>query len=136
MTRVLVVEDDTELREVLVLALEQEGYDVSAAENGLDAIVCLNFGVRPDAVVLNLHMPVMSGADFMEAMRHEPAFSELPVVVVSGAPVPTAVARAAEAVLAKPFDIYALSTAIDAAVALGHGRQPDGEPPARDQAGL
>jgi CheY-like chemotaxis protein len=122
--RVLVVEDDPELRDVLVLALEQEGYQVDSAGNGVEAIVCLYFGARPDAVVLNLHMPVMSGAELLEVVRGDPALAALPVVVVTGAAAAPAVARAADAVLMKPFDLDALAGEIDRLVSGGRTSPP------------
>jgi CheY-like chemotaxis protein len=112
-TRVLVVEDDFDLREVLLLGLEQEGYAVTGAENGLDGIVSLYLGARPDAVIVNLHMPVLSGADLVDVMRLDPRFAAVPVIVVSGAPVPPEVARSVDAVLPKPFDFDTLSAAIE-----------------------
>jgi CheY-like chemotaxis protein len=122
--RVLVVEDDPELRDVLVLALEQEGYLVDSAGNGVEAIVCLYFGARPDAVVLNLHMPVMSGAELLEVVRSDPALAGLPVVVVTGASAGPGIVRAADAVLTKPFDLDALAGEIDRLVSSGRTPPP------------
>jgi CheY-like chemotaxis protein len=124
---VLIVEDDADLREILQLALDAEGYAVDAAENGLEAIVSLAFGERPDAVLLNLHMPVLSGAELLEAVRDDPAWAKLPVVVMTGAPVTPEVARRVDAVLLKPFEIEALTSAIDDAVA--RGAPPPAAPP-------
>ena len=114
---VLVVEDDADLREIIVLALEQQGFVVEAAENGLDAIVSLAFRPFPDAVVLNLHMPVVSGADFIEVVRSDPALAALPVILVTGARVPPEVGRRADAVFPKPFEIDALASTIELLVA-------------------
>jgi CheY-like chemotaxis protein len=123
-SRVLVVEDDADLREVIVLALEQQGFAVEAAENGLDAMVSLAFRPCPDAVVLNLHMPVVSGADFIEAVRGDPALAALPVILVTGARVPPEVRRGADAVIAKPFEIDALTKAIERLVARTAASRP------------
>jgi CheY-like chemotaxis protein len=133
-TRLLVVEDDSELREVLVLALEAEGYAVSSAENGIDAMVRLYFTDAPDAIVLNLHMPVMSGGELMDVVRGDPTLARLPIVIVSGGPVPPEVVRSAGAVLSKPFDVEALCGAIQSLI-MGrlapHGptTPPDPKPP-------
>ncbi len=128
-TRVLVVEDDSDLREILLIALEEEGYAVSGAENGLEALVSLAFGVRPDAVVLNLHMPVLSGGDLLDALRHDPAFAPLPVILMTGAPVPPEVTRKVDAVLQKPFEIETLTCAIDGLVSRGGAPPPSPTPP-------
>ena len=114
---VLVVEDDADLREVIALGLEQEGHAVQAAENGLAAFVALAFRPWPDAIVVNLHMPVVSGAEFIQVVRDDPALASLPVIVVSGARVPLEVRQAADAVISKPFEIDTLSSTIASLVA-------------------
>jgi CheY-like chemotaxis protein len=128
-TRVLVVEDDIDLREILLLALEEEGYVVAGAENGLEAIVSLTFGARPDAVLLNLHMPVLSGADFIDVVRLDPSLAAMPVILMTGAPVPPEVNRAADVVLLKPFEIETLTAAIDDLVSRGAPSPPRPTPP-------
>jgi two-component system response regulator MprA len=129
MTRVLVVEDDVDLRDILLLALEEEGYAVAGAENGLEAIVSLTFGARPDAVLLNLHMPVLGGADVIDVVRLDPALAAMPLILMTGAPVPPEVDRAADAVLLKPFEIETLVAAIDELVSRGAAPPPSPTPP-------
>lgn len=127
--RLLVVEDDPDLREVLSAALEQEGFDVSRAENGVEALVQLYFGTPPHVVILNLHMPVMSGMEVIEVVRLDPALAALPIVVVTGAPVPPQVMRLANAVLSKPFDLDVLYAAV-------HDVLPGSGPPSATPAPL
>jgi two-component system response regulator (stage 0 sporulation protein F) len=128
-TRVLIVEDDVDLREILELALGEEGYAVAAAGNGLEAIVSLIFGDRPDALLLNLHMPVLSGADVLDVLRVDPAWARLPVILMTGAPLPPELARRADAVLPKPFEIETLTETIDVLVSRGAAPPPSPTPP-------
>ena len=80
--RVLVVEDDRDIRELLVELLESEGYQVSSAENGAQALLKAKVG-RPHLILLDLMMPIMNGWQFREQQVKEPAISKVPVVVIS-----------------------------------------------------
>ncbi|MGC3998097.1 MAG: response regulator [Anaeromyxobacter sp.] len=82
--RVLLVEDDRELREALADVLMLEGFEVEQAENGLDALLHLRSAPRPpDVVVLDLDMPLMDGREFREAQLRNPALAAVPVLVLS-----------------------------------------------------
>lgn len=110
---ILLVEDDTGIRESVVECLESEGYRVSAASNGAEGLEWLRSGGRPDLVVLDLVMPVMNGAQFLSALRGEPAFRDIPVVLMTaampsqGMPMPQA-----NGYLAKPFELNDLLDAV------------------------
>ena len=79
--RVLVVDDDASIRELLSTALEDDGYEVVPARNGEDALsVCERW--RPDVIVLDLMMPVMDGWTFAKRL-HET--DDIPIVVLSAA---------------------------------------------------
>jgi len=80
--RVLVVEDDEDTRTVMEEYLEEAGLEVSTAENGADALRLLGRDA-PDAVVLDLMMPVMDGMTFLEKLRAQPEYTGLPVIVVT-----------------------------------------------------
>jgi CheY-like chemotaxis protein len=117
-SRVLVVDDDASIRECLALALEIEGHAVAQAEDGLDALLALRCGPRPDVIVLDLEMPVMTGWEFREAQLRDPELAAIPVVVVSSA---TGLAVHADARLAKPFRMEELLEVIDALAARRSG---------------
>ena len=109
MASILVVDDDPDIRSFISLALGTGGHEVREARNGRDALDLLA-GWRPDAILLDLMMPVMDGWAFRTAQREDPAHAAIPVVVVSasrrvGA---TLEALAPAAVVAKPFDVDAL----------------------------
>jgi CheY-like chemotaxis protein len=81
----LVVDDDGMWREVVAAVLEAEGFDVVTAANGLEALWRLRRGgLRPDLVVLDLSMPVLSGWQFRAEQLRDPRLRDIPVVVVSG----------------------------------------------------
>jgi two-component system chemotaxis response regulator CheY len=101
--RVLVVDDDASIRELLSTALEDDGYEVVPAKNGQDALsVCERW--RPDVIVLDLMMPVMDGWTFAKRMRER---DDIPIVVLSAANDLERHAKAlgAAEVVGKPFDL-------------------------------
>ena len=81
--RVLVVEDEHELRELLALWLEQKGYVVSQAADGKDAMDLLEAGLEPDVILLDLSLPRMNGRAFLRWMRARPEHAHRHVVVAS-----------------------------------------------------
>jgi CheY-like chemotaxis protein len=80
--KVLVVDDDPDLRKNVRKALEQEGYAVDEAENGMAAFQRLTASV-PDVIVLDLLMPEMDGFDFVDALRRGSEFAQIPVIVLT-----------------------------------------------------
>jgi two-component system, OmpR family, response regulator CpxR len=110
--RILVVEDHNDSREMLEEFLTEEGFTVETAVNGLQALERLRRLPRPDLVLLDLMMPVMTGWDLMARVAEEPALWGLPVIVVSGAgatrPVPSNVLTS----IPKPLDLNLLMETI------------------------
>jgi len=82
MARVLVVEDETDLREVLEYNLTQAGHRVQVAANGADALSLAREG-RPDLVLLDLMLPDTSGTEVCRALRKEPALRETRIIMVT-----------------------------------------------------
>lgn len=70
------------MREVLAMMLEEEGYEVSTAADGFDALVRLRNSI-PDLIISDLHMPGMSGVEFLSVLRRR--FPAIPVIAISGA---------------------------------------------------
>lgn len=104
--RVLVVDDDPDIREVLCLALRAEGYEVRSAGDGSDALVQLA-GWNPGVILLDWMMPGLDGAAFLTAWSADPRAAATPVVVLSaGRWWPGAVSGIRPAVfLPKPFSL-------------------------------
>jgi CheY-like chemotaxis protein len=86
--KVLLVEDDLDIRDVLQDLLEAEGYDVIPATHGRQALDFLGGAPRdrlPDLVVLDLILPFIDGTQVLASMRRDPKLSSIPVVVLSAA---------------------------------------------------
>ncbi len=82
--RVLVVEDEHELRELIAHWLETRHYQVVQAADGRDAVDLLEAGLEPDVILLDLTMPRMDGRQFLEWMRSSPKHRDRHVIVASG----------------------------------------------------
>jgi DNA-binding response OmpR family regulator len=83
-SRVLVVEDDPEIRESLLEALADHGFDPLGASNGRDALTKLvDMDPPPVVIVLDLMMPIMDGRGFREQQLRTPALAAIPVIVIS-----------------------------------------------------
>jgi CheY-like chemotaxis protein len=80
---VLVVEDDDDVREALLLLLDNEGVHAVGAADGRDALDRIKAGFRPSLILLDLMMPVMDGERFLRARKADPELASIPVVVVS-----------------------------------------------------
>lgn len=102
--RVLIVEDDPEIRAALEELMVGEGYDVSLATNGADAISMLvdDRGELPCAVLVDLVMPGVVGQELLEFLRGDATLSRIPVAIVSASP---QLAPNGYAVFKKPLDL-------------------------------
>lgn len=85
-TQILVVEDDPDHRKALTEMLEQEGYQVTSAGEGSQAIEKLRWGLRPAAILLDMRMHVMNGWEFRRELEKDPALPSIPVLIMSGGP--------------------------------------------------
>jgi CheY-like chemotaxis protein len=113
---VLVVEDDREIREILALILEEAGYAVDCATNGLEALTFLRSGgAVPAVILLDLAMPIMNGIEFCAEKSADAALKDIPVVVMSAAGrLDARLAQiSAQAFLKKPMTIEAVLETIE-----------------------
>jgi CheY-like chemotaxis protein len=84
--KILVVDDDDAIRNMLKLTLHLEGYDVDVASNGKEALDYLTTASPPPALVLlDLMMPVMDGWEFMAACNLNPKLKTIPIVILTAA---------------------------------------------------
>jgi two-component system phosphate regulon response regulator PhoB len=110
---VLVVDDDTDIRELIVWKLTQAGYGTLAETDGAAGLVAAAgasptaFGVRPDLVILDWAMPKMSGIDVCLALKADPATSHLPVIMLTAkaqeSQIDRGFAAGADDYIVKPF---------------------------------
>ncbi|WP_048440078.1 response regulator [Caenimonas sp. SL110] len=111
MHNILVVEDDEDVRNVIVESLGLIGYAVTEAPNGTEGLAAMARS-RPDVLVVDYAMPDMTGAEVISRARE--MFSDLPVILATGYADMAAVERLAgkPAILRKPFDINSLGAAV------------------------
>src|SRR5258706_7308950 len=110
--RLLLVEDDGELRSSLSELLLSDGYDVVQASNGSEALDRLRTTPTPDLILLDLMMPVKDGWQFRVEQKRDPALAAIPVVALSADDTPKAAAIDAEAYIRKPFLYPALAETV------------------------
>ena len=95
MARIVVADDDADIRDLVVFKLRQAGHDVHPGADGAAAVKeCQS--VTPDLVVLDVMMPGMGGLDACRALRQDPALARVPVILLT--------ARAQESDIEQGFD--------------------------------
>jgi len=100
MARVLTADDDATTRALLRYVLEQQGHQVYETEDGASALTAAR-DLNPDLVILDMHMPVLSGNEVCRSLRSTPDVAGVPVILLTAdADFPDARANAC---LAKPF---------------------------------
>jgi len=118
-TRVLVVDDDADAREMLSAVLTQAGYDVDAAEDGFAALAHVS-RYRPDLVLTDLRMPGMTGVDLLQRIRR--VHGAVCVIIATGLETwdlcTAAEAYGAVTCLIKPIDVEDLVWNIEMALAV------------------
>ncbi|HWC14523.1 MAG TPA: response regulator [Actinomycetota bacterium] len=82
---VLIVEDEEAVRELEKFILEQQGYDVMEARDGLEGLTKAEFR-KPDVILLDLMMPDVSGGRMFDEMKRNSATKGVPIIVVTGKP--------------------------------------------------
>lgn len=113
MSAIMIVEDDSDTREMLERFLELEGYDVRTAANGQIALDALQADNALCVILLDLMMPVMNGWQFRQAQALDPRLSRIPVVVVTAAGAKDDIPSIeADAWLSKPVDFDRLLATI------------------------
>ena len=107
MARVLVIDDEPDVRWLIRVSLERAGHDVLIAEDGLRGIA-LAMKQRPEVIVLDLMMPVMDGYGVLAELAKDPRIAAVPVLVLSARALPEEAERATKAgarrFVEKPFD--------------------------------
>jgi CheY-like chemotaxis protein len=112
--RVLVVDDDTDLRELFSVLLEEEGYDVVPAPHGKAAWNAIDAGLKPDVILLDVMMPFMDGREVYARLQGSPLKGTPVVVITAGTADPLGDAE----VLRKPIDLSRLLEAVARGAAL------------------
>src|SRR6476469_772309 len=111
---VLIVEDEQDLSDLLMDVLETEGHTARTAGNGLEALSRIKER-RPQLILLDMMMPVMDGWQYIERLRANEEWTNIPVVVMTAVYDMSSLERktGAKAILTKPFDIELIVDAVD-----------------------
>jgi CheY-like chemotaxis protein len=80
--KVLMIEDHADSREMLEMILQEEGYTVITAEDGLSGLNLAKVE-KPDAIITNINMPNLDGIEMIKQARQIPGLQQIPIVVLS-----------------------------------------------------
>ncbi len=103
MKRIIIVEDDTVVGFVYRTGLKKEGFEVEVLADGEAGLARIQ-QIRPDAVLLDLMLPKISGIELLKRLRAHPELSKIPVMVFTNAYVPAMVTEALQAGATKVFN--------------------------------
>jgi DNA-binding response OmpR family regulator len=92
-TKILVIDDDVAVTDLLTLLLRSQGFDVTATNNSTDGLNAIREN-QPDLVVLDLMMPEMDGWEVCKSVR---AFSQVPIIILSALNDPSMIASVLDA---------------------------------------
>jgi DNA-binding response OmpR family regulator len=124
MGAIVIAEDDPDIRSLIAAKLSDSGHRVTATGDGVAALVAVR-RERPDAVVLDMQMPGMSGLDVVRMLRVDPATADVPVIMVTShdaAPyVGESFLSGADDFLAKPFSPRELTARVAQLLENGRG---------------
>ena len=111
---ILIAEDDLAFRDTLEDVLVEEGYEVATARNGSEALAVLHGLSRPALILLDLHMPVMDGVQFLHHLGQRPDRKAYEVVIMSAAVDVQWFDHAPGVIKAvrKPFDVSEILTVV------------------------
>jgi CheY-like chemotaxis protein len=76
---ILVVDDEPDIVSIVTMMLEKEGYNVLAANNGVEAMECVK-GTKPDVIFLDRNMPEIGGDETMTGLKESPETSYIPII--------------------------------------------------------
>ena len=107
MKKILVIEDDHNILNVIDLALTHHGYDVQIAHNGIEGIELLNNNSRFNLVITDIRMPVADGNQVAKYIRNNEKTNKTPIIAVS-AYIGDVEKGLFDSILAKPFQIKEL----------------------------
>ena len=111
--KILIVEDDSDVRRLYAIGLNQRGFEVRLAANGAEAIERISSGEKPDVILLDWLMPLMDGGEVLQRLRESMPEGEFTVIVISGHAPPERVDERVRCWLTKPVSVDDLVTHIE-----------------------
>jgi CheY-like chemotaxis protein len=118
--RILVVDDEADVRKFLTAVLEKRGYETLTAEDGRQAFSIAE-RERPDLIILDLMMPHQTGTDFYRRLMKDKVLCQTPIIVVSGLAGRHLALKEPVAVFDKPIDPEEFGAAVDRALGIENG---------------
>lgn len=110
--KVLLVEDNADVRRLYAIGLNQRGFEVKLAANGAEAVDRVAME-QPDFILLDWLMPLMDGHEVVERLSAQKASSDIEIIVISGQPAPTALPPRIRTWLTKPLTVDELVSEIN-----------------------
>ncbi len=108
MKKILIVEDNANLCELLTIIITRSGYEVAAAKTGEEAVEMAS-AIRPDLILMDIGLPQLSGVEATKQIKANPSTKDIPVAVLSALPMSShgkpAIEAGAVAVLQKPVSV-------------------------------
>lgn len=125
MARILIAEDERDIRELIAFTLKFAGHEVIATSNGEEALQAA-LSEKPDLILLDVRMPRMSGYQACEKIKADPGTRQIPVVFLSAkgqeSEVKTGMDAGADEYILKPFSPDQLTARIKSILANHHAR--------------
>lgn len=117
----LLIEDDVFTRDVFALTLRRAKMEVAIAPNGEEALAYLETH-QPDVLIIDLHLPNVSGYDLIKMIRNDERLQQIYIVVITANPaaIRSPEARLADAFLTKPINMNEMIEVIEKLVSVGH----------------
>ena len=123
--KILVIEDDLFLGEVLLKKLKNEGYETTLARDGAEGLKKIS-DIKPDLVLLDIILPSMNGYEILEAKFKDDAIKNIPVIIISNSGQPVEISR----VLSLGVKDYLIKAQFDPEEVISKVRQQLGNEPA------
>ena len=115
--KVLLVEDNADVRRLYAIGLNQRGFEVKLAANGAEAVDRVA-SERPDYILLDWLMPLMDGSEVVERLDGQDGTDDIEIIVISGQPAPMALPTRVRSWLTKPLTVDELVLEISRAHAV------------------
>ena len=117
MAKIVVADDDADIRDLVVFKLQHSGHDIVGVGDGAAAVAACQLDI-PDLVILDVMMPGMSGLEACRAMRADPALAGVPVILLTAraqeADIENGFSVGADDYVVKPFSPRELAARVDA----------------------
>ncbi len=122
MNKIMLVEDDPDIRDLVIYNLQKNGFSVTSADNANDALIMLD-DIKVDIILLDLMLPGLKGMQFLDIVRNREGIKNIPVIIISAKnaehDIITALEHGADDYLPKPFSMEILAAKINTVLRRG-----------------